>query len=357
MDRSLLVFEKYVRSEATKKSYLYHFNRFLNWSKIKNGDGILQLRESALQEMVEDYVFYLRSRISPNSFQPIVASLQLFFSMNDKILNWDKIKRMVPTQVKKSGHLAYQTEDVKKMLEGEHLRGRTLVHFLASTGCRLGAIPELKLKHVENMSHNCKCIKIYEGSNEEYQTFLTPEASKVLDEYLEKRKRDGEYLNEESPLFRASYQVGIQKVKPMGLEALRQVMQRVIRKTSVRKKITESRYNIMGVHGLRKRYGTIIKLNKDIPYSVGERLLGHQIDLDPSYFRPTRENLFDAWLKIMPELIVSDGERQRIRAENAEKKAELLESEKDKRIVELETKHRETQEQIRGLYELLGKKD
>ncbi|MDE1816883.1 MAG: hypothetical protein KGI11_10045, partial [Thaumarchaeota archaeon] len=71
-----------------------------------------------LQTYTEDYIYYLRSRVPPNSFQPIVASLQLFFSMNDKMLNWDKIKRMILQQVKKSGYLAYQTDDVKKMLEG-----------------------------------------------------------------------------------------------------------------------------------------------------------------------------------------------------------------------------------------------
>ncbi len=220
MDRNLLVFEKFVRSEATKKSYLYHFNRFLNWSKIKNGDGILTLKDSALQIMVEDYIYYLRNRVSPNSFQPIVASLQLFFSMNDKVLNWDKVKKMIPAQVKKSGYLAYQTDDVRKMLEGEKLRARALIHFLASSGVRLGAIPDLKLKDFENMPQNCKCVKIYGGSTEEYLTFLDPQASKVIDEYLEKRKRDGEYLNSESPLFRSSYQVGIQKVKPMCFSAI-----------------------------------------------------------------------------------------------------------------------------------------
>lgn len=355
MDKSLLVFEKYVRSEATKKSYLYHFKRFLEWSKIKNGDGILQLRESALQELVEDFIFYLRNRVSPNSFQPIVASLQLFFSMNDKVLNWDKIKKMIPQQVKKSGYSAYQTGDVKKMLDGEGLRGRVLIHFLASTGCRLGAIPEVRLKHIENMPDNCKSVVLYENSTEEYYGFLTHEASKILDEYIEKRKRDGEYLSEESPLLRASYQVGIQKAKPMSLEALRQVIQRIISKTSVRKKVDGSRYNIMGSHGLRKRYATIIKLNKEIPYSVGERLLGHQLDLDPSYFRPTKENLFLEFKKVIPDLTIDDSERERFRRVEAEQKVEKLESEKDKRIGELEAQQRATAEQIKGLYDLIGK--
>jgi integrase/recombinase XerD len=322
MGKSLLVFEKYVKSQATKQMYQYQFNRFLKWTKINDADGLLQLKESYLQNMVEEYILFLRNTISPNSFHTVIASLDLFFSMNDKNLNWKRIRKMIPASVKKSGYAAWQTEDIQTMLKNTtSLRNKTLVHFLASTGCRVGAIPDLKIKHLSEMSDNCQAILFYEGSNEEYYGFLTPEASKILQEYLEERRKDGENLDDNSPLFRESYQTGVQKVKSISLGAISQILHRLVKKTRTRKRVGR-RFNIMILHGFRKRFGTIIKLDNKIGWAVSERLLGHQSYLDPEYFVPTKDKLFNEFKKVIPDLTIGDSERQRIVIENQQKKLE-----------------------------------
>ncbi len=161
MDKGLVVYEKYCRSEATKEHYRYWFNDFLDWCKTNvepliTGEGLLQLKETALQEIVEDYVMEKRKGLSPNTLPLPIASLRLFFDMQDKVLNWKRIKKMIPTQVKKAGYSAYQNDDLKSMLvSAGSKRNRALIHFLASTGCRIGAIPDLKIKHLSNMSDGC----------------------------------------------------------------------------------------------------------------------------------------------------------------------------------------------------------
>ncbi|MGC1708587.1 MAG: site-specific integrase, partial [Nitrosotalea sp.] len=312
MDKSLTVFDKYCKSEITKSNYQYQFSKFLKWTKIKEGDGILQLRESALQEMIEDYIYSLRHRVSPNSYSGVVASLQLFFSMNDKVLNWDKIYRLIPSSVAKSGKDAWTNVDITKMLESTtSLRNRAIIHFLTSTGCRLGAIPELRSKHIENLQDGFKAVLIYAGAKEEYYAFLTSESGRILDEYLEKRKRDGEYLNEDSPVFREEYQVGIQKVIPLTYDAVAYMLYRIVKK--IQRKRTGHRFNVQMAHGFRKRYASIIKMDNTISWAVSERLLGHKSYLDEEYFRPTRDNLFKEFLKIQQHLILDDGERERVR--------------------------------------------
>ena len=62
------------------------------------------------------------------------------------------------------------------------IRNKAIVHFIASSGVRVGAIPDLKLRHIRDMPLDCKSILVYEDTIEEYQTFLTPEASKSLDD-------------------------------------------------------------------------------------------------------------------------------------------------------------------------------
>lgn len=349
MDKSLLVFDKYVRSEVTKKVYTYWFGRFLKWTKIKDASGLLQLKDSFLQSIVEDYIMYIRAKISPNSMNPVIASLQLFFSMNDKILNWQRIRRMIPEKVKKAGYMAYQTEDIKKMLEGEPLRNKALIHFLASTGMRVGGLEGLKLKHISEMPENTRAVEIYPETNSAYWCFLTNESCKVFDEYIDERRKNGEYINGESPCFRTRYQVGIEKTKMMSIKSIHLVLNRIVKKIE-RKKVGNRRYNFMAAHSIRKRYSTIVKSNANIPYSVGERLLGHQAYLDASYFRPTRENLWLEWKKITNDLVVDSSEREQLRRKEAEQEVKNLKDEKDKRIAELEAK-------IDNLFDMITKKD
>lgn len=171
--------------------------------------------------MIEDYIMEKRKGLSPNTLPLPIASLRLFFYMQDKVLNWKRIKKMIPTQVKKAGYSAYQNDDIKTMLiSAGSKRNRTIISFLASIGCRIGAIPDLKIEHLSNMSDGCKSVLFYEGSNEEYYGFLTQEASKVLDEYLDERRKDGEHLTEKSPIFRAEYSIGIQPVKVLTLRGI-----------------------------------------------------------------------------------------------------------------------------------------
>ncbi|WP_316505174.1 hypothetical protein [Nitrosopumilus sp.] len=53
-----------------------------------------------------------------------------------------------------------------------------------STEVRIGAITDIKIKHVKNKDENCKSVCVYADDKEEYHAFLTPEASQYLDKYI-----------------------------------------------------------------------------------------------------------------------------------------------------------------------------
>lgn len=109
----------------------------------------------------------------------------------------------------------WTTKEIELMLKNTRdLRQKPLIHFLVASGVRRGAIPELKLKHIVKIE-DCYAVNVYEGSLEEYTTFIHPEASFWLEKYFEQRKVDGEHLDSNSPVFRKSYQLGIQKVLPI----------------------------------------------------------------------------------------------------------------------------------------------
>jgi len=147
--RSTLLFEQAMKSEATKKSYTFQLNRFRKFYHIKDYDSLLKINKDKLQEMLEDYLFTLKKTQSEGSIQTAFYAIELFFSMNDVVLNFKKLRKMFPAPQKKTGRNAYTTKDVQNILKVANIRKhRVLVHFLASSGVRIGSLADLKLKHL-----------------------------------------------------------------------------------------------------------------------------------------------------------------------------------------------------------------
>jgi len=327
MQRSLLLFENAIKSDATRRLYVYFLNRFLKWAILPNSDALVQLKDSHLQELVEDYVMYLKKRISPNSFPPIFASLDLFFVMNNKNLQFKKIRKMFPEKIKKSGNSAWTNKDIQKMLDiAKSKRNKALIHFLASTGCRIGSLPDLKLKHVSNMSIGCKAVLLYEGTNEEYYSFLTPEASKSLEEYFDERRKHGERLQDDSPVFSKVSQSGISQRNPPDLSSLKSIILRIIHTSGVPRKKIHQRYDVQMDHGFRKRFNTILKTNDTANASLCEKMMGHKgvFAQDGTYLKTTKERLFEEFKKHILNLTISNEDRDKARIDKLEaEKSEL----------------------------------
>ena len=68
--RPLLLFTNSIKSVQTKKQYMFTLRKFLCWSGIDNINDLIKKPESDLQTLLEDYLFYLKERISPNSLNP-----------------------------------------------------------------------------------------------------------------------------------------------------------------------------------------------------------------------------------------------------------------------------------------------
>jgi len=272
--------------------------------------------------MVEDYVMDLKKRVSPNSVPTYIYGIQAFFDSNDIDLKWKKIRRLYPGKIKVSGTKPYTTKQVQLMLAyTTSLRNKTVIHFMAASGVRVGAISDLRLKHLRDMPIECKAITVYEGDLEEYTTFLTPEASEILDQYFEQRKRDGESFHDESPVFREDYKIGIQKPKPMSRKSIINMIERIVRNAGIRGVKHGSRYETQLDHGFRKRFDTIMALNVAIKESISEKMMGHADGVRGRYVRPDIDKLFGEYKKAIPELTISDQERLQI--ENQQKQKEL----------------------------------
>lgn len=79
------------------------------------------------------------------------------------------------------------------MLEKADERERVVILLMASTGMRVGALPCLKIRNLERIEkYGLYKITVYEGEDEEYITYCTPECARAIDSYLDYRQRHGE---------------------------------------------------------------------------------------------------------------------------------------------------------------------
>jgi len=217
-------------------------------------------------------------------------------------------------------------------------RTRLCILALSSTGCRAMALCELKMKDVDNYKDGCKIITFYSGDTSEYVGFLTPEASKALDDYIEERIQDHEKITPDSPLIRESYSMASLPAKHINNAMLQELIGMTLTNVK-RKKDSSGRYNIAITGGFRKFFNLTMKIQEKVNISLVEKLMGHSvtISLDNHYFPASTEKLFEEFQKNIPDLTISDSERLRVEIELKDKEIQELESDK-KRISELEDK-------------------
>ena len=126
----------------------------------------------------------------------------------------------------------YTHEEISKLLEIADERSRVVILLLASTGMRIGAIPSLQIKHLQDNK-----ITVYENTKEEYFTFVTPECKKAIDSYIDFRSRYGEKITDNSPLVRELFDVrnrfAIKNPKTIGMNALQWIIRDIAKRHNV----------------------------------------------------------------------------------------------------------------------------
>lgn len=318
--KALNEFTKVLHNEVTKKQYVYYLNKYLEWSGKESYDDLVKPDVRKIQTSLENYCTYLQNEGHKRNYLKLAFSaLSLFFGMNYKEINKTRLRKMIKPEDELGGGLAYSDEDVKKIILAidktkltkkkkkpfptkTKIRTRAMVHFLAASACRIGALLWLRIKDLEKME-NCYCVRVYHG---DYITFLTPQASKALDEYLKKFKEEMKghhYVRysfgkpetltfEDTPIF------------PLSLDAIRSHLNRLVRRAGLDQEKKGKRYEKPLAHAFRKRWNTIMKSNREINPNLIELMMGHspEIELDKHYLKPTKEILFAEYLKGIEEL-------------------------------------------------------
>jgi hypothetical protein len=100
----------------------------------------------------------------------------------------------------------YTHSEIQLLLQKTTPRNRAIILLTCSGGLRLGAL-SLRIRDLEPIDkYGIYKVNVYATSKKSrYFTFCSVEFRKEIDSYLEWRKRWGERLDDDSPLFRKDF--------------------------------------------------------------------------------------------------------------------------------------------------------
>jgi len=303
----LKLFLESCRSPETRSVYAYSLKKFFNFAgELPNDSKIIE------NKIIQFIILLKKQGMSYHGISNYFVAIKSYYAVNDVVLNIKRMSRFLPESKRTKIDRSYTHEEISGLLSIADERMSVLILLLASTGIRIGAVPTLRLRNI----HNNK-LTVYENDKEEYFTFITPECKKVIDFYLDMRRRYNEKITDDSYLIREQFDVRCPSIpKPIAKSGLQFKLYDLCKRCGIDKK------NIAIAHGFRKFFTTQLIQSKVNP-EIREMLLGHKIGLASAYYRPTQEDIYAEYEKAIDSLTINEENRLR-------KKVEILTIEKSR---------------------------
>lgn len=143
------------KSKETKRKYIYLFTKYLEYLNISYEElDSTKLLKQDIRTIESDIILYMtrlkdEKGYSFGSLNTSLAAITLFFTMNDIIVNRKKIGKYLGEHIKTIKDRGYTHDEIKKMLDVSDLKFKVFITLMASTGCRVGAIPSLKIRNLK----------------------------------------------------------------------------------------------------------------------------------------------------------------------------------------------------------------
>ena len=323
-----------IRSQITRDYYLRRLKIFFNYINLLP-KGTIEERcnlfdAKAIKDptwafnMVIKFLQFQKERVEKEeitgaTLRNFIKPIKLFCEMSDIPIIWKKITRGLPKFRRHADDRAPTLEEIQKICDYPDRRIRAIVYIMASSGIRLGAWDYLRWGHIRPIKSGNNIIaakiKVYAGDDEEYFSFITPEAYYTLEKWINYRAESGEIINENSWLMRqlwntkeGHYHHG--KIKdPSKLQSMgvKRLMEDSLWTQGIRKKsnLVKNRYEFQTDHGFRKWFKTRCEISGMKSINI-EILMGHSVGISDSYYKITEDDLLDDYLKAINLLTIGN---------------------------------------------------
>jgi hypothetical protein len=315
-----------------------------------------------------------KKEITGATVRNYVKSIKLFCEMADIPISWKKITRGLPKGKKYADDRIPTIEEIQKLVEYPDRRIKAIVCTMASSGIRIGAWDYLKWSHIRPIDRNSEIIAakmiVYAGEDEEYFTYISPEAWRALKNWKDYRELSGEIIKDESWVMRDLWDTRVAQGRglvtcPKKLTSLgvKRLMERAIWAQGLRKKLEpgKKRHPYQANHSLRKWFKTRCEIAGMKPINI-EKLMNHSIGISDSYYRATETELLEDYLKAIQMLTINDDKltlqkqvaelTERSRAENYIIKGKL--SERDNEIQSMKQKYEEMNSTLQNILSVIS---
>ena len=303
--------------------------------EFKDRGGTRNGREWA-QGCLMRFIGYLNEKVNEGKFgrgtlRNYYKAVKRFCDSQDIELGWKRITRGLGKVRRVAHDRAPTLEEIQRLVEYPDRRIKPIVYTMASSGIRIGAWEYLKWKHIKPLDRDgqpvdkdmsgsgetlqiaAAKISVYGGQEEEYFSFITPEAFNALKDWMAFRKAAGEDISSESPLMRDIFpfkygKSTAQNPRRLLTESVWKIIESGLKEQGIRQPLTNGarRYEFQGAHGFRKYFKTRAEQAGMRPFNV-ETLMDHSLGISDHYGRPTEYDLFIDYLKAVDCLTIGNG--------------------------------------------------
>jgi hypothetical protein len=308
----------------TKYQYLLRLTMFFDWLGLK-GSLDIQSRKFLVrarknkewaQKGLRDFIRFKKEKVESGELAGTSVSnfykpVKLFCIVHDIELAWKKIAMIMPESKRFANDRAPTREEIETVIKYPDRRIKPIILVACSSGIRVGAWEYLKWKHIEPIRKDDKIvaakITVYGGENEQYFSFITPEAFQSLEEWMDYRKRNGENISGESWVMRTLWDTTSSDASSpikMATDTIRALVKRALKSQGLRSTLPIAhRYEWKANHGFRKYFQTNAEPKmKSLDVMT---LMGQATGLAQSYNKSTADMLLTEYLKAVDNLTIN----------------------------------------------------
>jgi integrase len=312
--------------ETTQRVYSSSIRKFKKNLGIKDIGEYLESKPDFTAD-IKKFLHSLEGRPS-KTISSYVGALKVFLTDHNikfEENNWRKLKRrgLMPKRVIAETRDKSPTKrQLKKILNYLDIKGKALVLFLISSGCRIGEALSLK---EEDFNFNSEPPSVHlrgkytKAGIGERTVYFSFEARDSIKDWLAiknvVKKKNGKKFD-------------LERVFSWGKTNTQFMWNTACDKAGLGVKDKNTGRRVYHIHSLRKFFRTKIGLDLDITHA----LMGHSEYLDNSYVRTNQTEIAKAYLKAIPNVSVfemQENEELKERATNIENENRLLREELD----------------------------